>query len=60
MGQKKKLSPVLLAEAYGEDYMSLAQVFEWHKILEGRESLKDDDHPGHPCTAVTNDNSEKV
>jgi len=28
--------------------------------LEGRESLKDDDRPGHPRTAVTEDNIEKV
>jgi len=28
--------------------------------LEGRESVKDDDHPGCPRTAVTDDNIEKV
>jgi len=33
----------LLTEAYGEDCMSRAFVFEWHKrFLEGRESLKDE------------------
>jgi hypothetical protein len=37
----------LLTEAYGEDCMCHARVFEWHKpFSEGRESLKDDDHPG--------------
>jgi len=51
----------LLTEAYGEDCMSNARVFEWHKrFSEGRESLKDDDRLGHACTAVTNDNIEKV
>jgi hypothetical protein len=51
----------LLTEAYSEDCMSWAHVFEWHKrFLEGRESLKDDDRPGHPRTAVTDDNVEKV
>jgi len=51
----------LLTEAYGEDRMSHACVFEWHKrFLEGRESLKDDDHPGRPHAAVTDDNIEKV
>jgi len=35
--------------------------FEWHKrISEDRESLKDDDRPGRPRTAVTDDNTEKV
>jgi len=39
----------------------LGHVFEWHKrFLEGRESLKDDDRPGRPRTAVTDDNIEKV
>jgi hypothetical protein len=37
----------LLTEAYGEDCMSRARVFEWHKrFSEGRESVKDDDRPG--------------
>ena len=33
----------------------------WHKrFSEGRESLKDDDRPGHPRTVVTDDNIEKA
>ena len=41
--------------------MSRARVFEWHKrFSEGRGSLKDDDRPGRPRTAVTDDNTEKV
>jgi len=51
----------LLTEAYGEDSMSRARVSEWHQLFsEGRESLKDDDRPDHPCTAVTDDNIEKA
>ena len=50
----------LLTEACGEDCMSRARMFEWHKrFSEGRESLKDD-RPGRPRTAVTDDNIEKV
>ena len=30
------------------------------RFSEGRESLKDDDHPGRPRIAVTDDNTEKV
>jgi hypothetical protein len=34
----------LLTEAYSEDCMSRARVFEWHKrFSEGRESVIDDD-----------------
>ena len=51
----------LLTEVYGEDCTSRACMFEWHKqFSEGRESVKDDDHLGHPYTAVTDDNIEKV
>jgi len=51
----------LLTEAYGEDCMSRARVFEWHKrFSEGRGSVKDDDRLGHPRAAVTDDNIEKV
>jgi hypothetical protein len=42
----------LLTEVYGEDCMSRARVFEWHKrFSEGRESVKHDDcflrYPGY-------------
>jgi len=51
----------LLTEAYGEDCMSRARVFKWHKrFSEGRESVKDDDRPGCPRTAATDDSIEKV
>jgi len=41
--------------------MSRARVFDWHKrFSEGRERVKNDDRPGRPCTAVTDDNIEKV
>ena len=51
----------LLTEAYSEDCMSHARVSEWHKqFSEDRESVKDDDHPGCPCAAVTDKNTEKV
>jgi hypothetical protein len=48
----------LLTEAYGEDCVSCACVFEWHKrFSEGRESVKDADRPGHPHTAITDYNN---
>ena len=51
----------LLTEACDEDCTSRARVFEWHKrFSESRESLKDDDRPGRPRTAVTDDDIEKV
>jgi len=50
----------LLTEAYGEDCLSRARVFEWHKrFSEGRESLKYDNRPDHPRTVVTDDNTQK-
>jgi len=51
----------LLTEAYGEECVSCARMFEWQKrFSEGRESVKDDDRPDHPHTAVTDDNIEKA
>ena len=43
---------LLLTEAYGEDCVSRARVFQWHKrFLEGRERVKDDDRSGYNrCT----------
>ena len=51
----------LLTEAYGEDCISRARVFEWHKpFSEDRESVKGNDRPGRPRTAVTDNNIEKL
>jgi len=51
----------LLTEDNGEDRMSRARVFEWHKrFSEDRERLKVDDSPGRPRTAVTDDNIKKL
>jgi hypothetical protein len=50
----------LLTEAYGEDCMSRARVFEWHKRFSEGRSVKDDDRPDRSRTAVTDDNIEKV
>ena len=50
----------LLTEVCGGDCKSRARVFEWHKrFSEGTESVEDDDLPGRPRTAVTDDNTEK-
>ena len=50
-----------MTESYGEDCMSRARVFEWHKLFSvGRESVKDDDRSGRPHTAATDNNIEKV
>jgi hypothetical protein len=29
-------------EVYGEDTLSRVHVFEWHKMLEGREKMEDE------------------
>jgi hypothetical protein len=48
----------LLREVYGEDTLSQARVFEWHRrFLGGRE---DDKRPGRPVTMKTDENVEKV
>jgi transposase len=51
----------MLREAYGENTLSRARVFEWHKrFSEGREDVEDDARPGRPVTMKTEENVEKV
>nr|XP_055138974.1 protein GVQW3 isoform X1 [Symphalangus syndactylus] len=51
----------LLKEAYGDEVMSRARVFDWHKrFKEGREDVRDDARSGRPVTHRTDDNIQKV
>ena len=51
----------LLTEVYGDQCLSHTQVFEWFKkFKEGREYVGDDPKSGHPSTAKTQENVEKV
>jgi len=47
----------LLIENYSKDYMSRARVSEWHKLFS---EAREDDRPGRPRTAFTDDKIEKV
>ncbi|KAL4112100.1 hypothetical protein QTP88_015948 [Uroleucon formosanum] len=50
----------MLCEVYGEECLSRARVFEWHKrFCSGREDVEDDDRSGRP-TSSTNENVEKI
>jgi len=47
----------LLRAAYGDAILSSAQVFRWHKAFkDGRESVEDEQHAGHPSTSRTENN----
>lgn len=51
----------LLKEAYGDEVMSRARVFNWHKrFKEGREDIRDDARSGRPVTHRTDENIKKV
>ncbi|XP_062950117.1 protein GVQW3 isoform X2 [Cynocephalus volans] len=51
----------LLKEAYGDEVMSRARVFDWHKrFKEGREDVRDDARSGRPVTHRTDENIRKV
>jgi hypothetical protein len=51
----------LLREVNGEDTLSRAHVFEWHRRFLGeREVVEDDKRPGHPVTMKTDKNVDKV
>ncbi|KAM7236005.1 hypothetical protein CapIbe_013191 [Capra ibex] len=51
----------LLKEAYGDEVMSRARVFDWHKrFKKGREDIRDDARSGRPVTHRTDENIKKV
>ena len=51
----------LMQQVYGDDCLSRANVFLWHKrFLEGRERLEDDNREGRPISARTPEMIEKV
>ena len=50
-----------LKQVYGEQCLSRAQVFRWHKLfLEGRENVEDEPRSGRPSTSKTDENVERV
>jgi len=51
----------LLKKVYGDECLSHTQIFKWFKrFKEGREEIRDDQHPGHPSTSKTDANIKKV
>lgn len=51
----------LLKEAYGENSLSRARVFQWYKrFSEGRESTEDDQRPGRPVSVSTAQTVTKI
>jgi len=51
----------MINEVYGEDSLSRAQVFQWHKnFREGRDDVHDEPRGGRPSTSHTDPNVQKV
>ena len=50
-----------LQQAFGDDAMSRAQAFRWHKMFsEGRTLVEDEQHSGRPSATGTGDNTARV
>ena len=50
-----------LQQAFGDDAMSRAQAFRWHKMFsEGRNIVEDEQRSGRPSTRRTGDNTARV
>ena len=51
----------MLQEAYGDQAMSRARVFEWHRrFREGEEDVEDKPRSGRPPSLKTDENVEAV
>lgn len=51
----------MLRNAYGDDFLSRMQVYEWFgRFKSGRETLDDDERSGRPRTGLSEENIEKV
>lgn len=51
----------LLQQAYGDEVMSGARVFDWHgRFKEGREDVRDDVRSGRPVTHRTKENMQRI
>ena len=51
----------LMKQVYGDNCLSRARVHEWFKrFKEGREDIKDDEHPGQKSFVITPSNIEIV
>jgi ribosomal protein L28 len=51
----------LLRHAYGDEALSRARVFEWHKrFLSGRVSVEDDTRSGRPSSSRNEDNVVRI
>jgi histone-lysine N-methyltransferase SETMAR len=62
---KLKKSPTecfeMLKEVFGDNYMSCARVFEWHRrFSEGREEVEEDERPGRFVSSRTDKNIQKI
>ena len=50
-----------LQQTFGDDAMSRAQAFRWHKMFsEGRTIVEDEQHSRQPSTTRTSDNTARV
>jgi len=61
LGESATVTYEKLKRAYGEHFLSRAQVFRWHKsFLEGREQVEDEPRGRRRSTSKTEDNVERV
>jgi hypothetical protein len=61
LGKNASDTCAVLSEAYGEEAMIKASVFEWHtQFKEGCENVEDDERSDDPRSHTTDENAEKV
>lgn len=61
LGETATVTFEKLKRAYGDDSLSRAQVFRWHKAFsDGRKSVQDDPRSGRPLSSKSDENVGKI
>jgi len=61
LGRNGAVKYEMLRTAFGEQCLSRARIFEWHKrFKEGRDFVDDNLRPGRPTTSKTDDSVVQV
>ena len=60
LGESATTTHEKLQQAFGDDAMSRAQAFRWHKMFSEGKTIVENERSGRPSTTLTSDNTARV